>query len=94
MARHNKRNSATKSVCDWLDQHQQSTSRLNIKKYQILCLLVIRSQISVGTQPLCWTIGMTRCYVLPRLVSSVQALMASSAGYIIASSCDDIIEDG
>ncbi|CAL8303746.1 unnamed protein product [Lota lota] len=31
--------------------------------------------------------------VSARLVSSVQALMASSAGYIIASSCDDIIED-
>ncbi|CAL8285211.1 unnamed protein product [Merluccius merluccius] len=31
--------------------------------------------------------------VSARLVSSVQALMASSAGYIIASSCEDIIED-
>ncbi len=28
-----------------------------------------------------------------RLVSSVQAIMASSAGYIIACSCEDIIED-
>lgn len=28
-----------------------------------------------------------------RLVSSVQAVMATSAGYIIASSCEDIIED-
>ena len=28
-----------------------------------------------------------------RLVSSVQAVMASSAGYIIASSCEDILED-
>ncbi|KAJ8245877.1 hypothetical protein GJAV_G00261260 [Gymnothorax javanicus] len=28
-----------------------------------------------------------------RLVSSIQAVMASSAGYIIATSCDDIIED-
>ncbi|KAJ3608485.1 hypothetical protein NHX12_025532 [Muraenolepis orangiensis] len=31
--------------------------------------------------------------VSARLVSSVQALMASSAGFIIAASCDDIIED-
>ncbi|XP_068161157.1 ceramide synthase [Antennarius striatus] len=31
--------------------------------------------------------------VSARLVSSVQAVMASSAGYIIASSCKDIIED-
>ncbi|XP_036445231.1 TLC domain containing 3Ba [Colossoma macropomum] len=31
--------------------------------------------------------------VSARLVSSVQAIMASSAGYIIASSCKDIIED-
>uniref|UniRef100_A0A3Q3W0B9 TLC domain-containing protein n=1 Tax=Mola mola TaxID=94237 RepID=A0A3Q3W0B9_MOLML len=31
--------------------------------------------------------------VSARLVSSVQAVMASSAGYIIASSCEDIIED-
>lgn len=31
--------------------------------------------------------------VSARLVSSVQAIMASSAGYIIASSCEDIIED-
>ncbi|CAL1599393.1 unnamed protein product [Knipowitschia caucasica] len=31
--------------------------------------------------------------VSARLVSSVQAVMASSAGYIIASSCADIIED-
>ncbi|KAK3559819.1 hypothetical protein QTP86_020987 [Hemibagrus guttatus] len=28
-----------------------------------------------------------------RLVSSIQAVMASSAGYIISTSCDDIIED-
>ncbi|KAM3863996.1 ceramide synthase-like [Diretmus argenteus] len=28
-----------------------------------------------------------------RLVSSIQALMASSAGYIIASSCQDVMED-
>ncbi|XP_070305906.1 ceramide synthase isoform X1 [Salvelinus sp. IW2-2015] len=31
--------------------------------------------------------------VSARLVSSIQAIMASSAGYIIASSCEDIIED-
>ncbi|KAL7870072.1 hypothetical protein AOLI_G00140600 [Acnodon oligacanthus] len=31
--------------------------------------------------------------VSARLVSSVQAVMASSAGYIISTSCDDIIED-
>ncbi|KAM6951351.1 ceramide synthase [Aplochiton taeniatus] len=31
--------------------------------------------------------------VSARMVSSVQAIMASSAGYIIASSCNDIIED-
>ncbi|KAG7459887.1 hypothetical protein MATL_G00215380 [Megalops atlanticus] len=31
--------------------------------------------------------------VSARLVSSIQAVMASSAGYIIATSCDDIIED-
>ncbi|XP_042576540.1 ceramide synthase-like isoform X2 [Cyprinus carpio] len=31
--------------------------------------------------------------VSSRLVSSVQAIMASSAGYIIACSCEDIIED-
>ncbi|XP_030649503.1 TLC domain containing 3Ba [Chanos chanos] len=31
--------------------------------------------------------------VSARLVSSIQAIMASSAGYIIASSCKDIIED-
>ncbi|XP_073792482.1 TLC domain containing 3Ba isoform X3 [Danio rerio] len=31
--------------------------------------------------------------VSSRLVSSVQAIMASSAGYIIACSCKDIIED-
>ncbi|XP_036402383.1 ceramide synthase-like [Megalops cyprinoides] len=31
--------------------------------------------------------------VSARLVSSIQAIMASSAGYIIATSCDDIIED-
>ncbi|TWW81322.1 Protein FAM57B [Takifugu flavidus] len=31
--------------------------------------------------------------VSARLVSSVQAVMATSAGYIIASSCEDIIED-
>lgn len=32
-------------------------------------------------------------YSAARLVSSVQAVMATSAGYIIASSCEDIIED-
>ncbi|KAG9350002.1 hypothetical protein JZ751_026355 [Albula glossodonta] len=31
--------------------------------------------------------------VSARLVSSIQAIMASSAGYIIATSCNDIIED-
>ncbi|XP_062840756.1 TLC domain containing 3Ba [Trichomycterus rosablanca] len=31
--------------------------------------------------------------VSARLVSSIQAVMASSAGYIIASSCEDIIKD-
>ncbi|XP_072522835.1 ceramide synthase [Salminus brasiliensis] len=31
--------------------------------------------------------------VSARLVSSIQAVMASSAGYIISTSCDDIIED-
>ncbi|XP_069044489.1 ceramide synthase-like isoform X2 [Lepisosteus oculatus] len=31
--------------------------------------------------------------VSARLVSSIQAIMASTAGYIIATSCDDIIED-
>ncbi|XP_064170175.1 ceramide synthase-like [Anguilla rostrata] len=31
--------------------------------------------------------------VSARLVSSIQAVMASSAGYIIATSCDDIVED-
>ncbi|XP_030630415.1 ceramide synthase [Chanos chanos] len=31
--------------------------------------------------------------VSARLVSSIQAIMASSAGYIISTSCDDIIED-
>ncbi|XP_076853116.1 TLC domain containing 3Ba isoform X1 [Brachyhypopomus gauderio] len=31
--------------------------------------------------------------VSARLVSSIQAIMASSAGYIIASSCEEIIED-
>lgn len=31
--------------------------------------------------------------VSARLVSSIQAIMASTAGYLIASACDDIIED-
>ncbi|KAJ8347366.1 hypothetical protein SKAU_G00287670 [Synaphobranchus kaupii] len=31
--------------------------------------------------------------VSARLVSSIQAIMASSAGYIIATSCKDIVED-
>lgn len=30
---------------------------------------------------------------LPRLVSSVQAIMASTAGYIVSTSCKHIIDD-
>ncbi|KPP68184.1 hypothetical protein Z043_113149 [Scleropages formosus] len=39
-----------------------------------------------------WSEGDT-VIVSARLVSSIQAIMASTAGYIIATSCEDIIED-
>lgn len=32
-------------------------------------------------------------FCLPRLVSSVQAIMASTAGYIVSTSCKHIIDD-
>lgn len=34
-----------------------------------------------------------RCLSLRRLVSSVQAVMASTAGYIVSTSCKHIIDD-
>lgn len=43
--------------------------------------------------PFVLTIEALHLSFLFRLVSSIQAIMASSAGYIIATSCDDIIED-
>ncbi|XP_024242883.1 ceramide synthase isoform X1 [Oncorhynchus tshawytscha] len=55
-------------------------------------LFVLSKQCLKHIPALRWSEG-DAVIVSARLVSSVQAIMASSAGYIIASSCDDIIED-
>nr|XP_057918532.1 ceramide synthase [Doryrhamphus excisus] len=55
-------------------------------------LFLLSKQCLKSIPALRWSEG-DAVIVSARLVSSVQAVMASSAGYIIASSCDDIIED-
>ncbi|XP_014014744.1 ceramide synthase isoform X5 [Salmo salar] len=55
-------------------------------------LFVLSKQCLKHIPALRWSEG-DAVIVSARLVSSVQAIMASSAGYIIASSCDDIVED-
>ncbi|KAJ7984471.1 hypothetical protein DPEC_G00355170 [Dallia pectoralis] len=55
-------------------------------------LFVLSKQCLKYIPALRWSEG-DAVIVSARLVSSVQAIMASSVGYIIASSCDDIIED-
>ncbi|XP_076008200.1 ceramide synthase [Genypterus blacodes] len=55
-------------------------------------LFLLSKQCLKSIPALRWSEG-DAVIVSARLVSSVQAVMASSAGYIIASSCDDILED-
>ncbi|XP_023267069.1 protein FAM57B-like isoform X1 [Seriola lalandi dorsalis] len=55
-------------------------------------LFLLSKQCLKSIPALRWSEG-DAVIVSARLVSSVQAVMASSAGYIIASSCEDIIED-
>ncbi|KAG9264454.1 protein FAM57B-like [Astyanax mexicanus] len=55
-------------------------------------LFLLSKRCLKRTPGLKWSEG-DAVIVSARLVSSVQAIMASSAGYIIASSCKDIIED-
>ncbi|XP_077359871.1 ceramide synthase-like [Festucalex cinctus] len=55
-------------------------------------LFLLSKQCLKSIPALRWSEG-DAVIVSARLVSSIQAVMASSAGYIIASSCDDIIED-
>ncbi|XP_061562690.1 ceramide synthase isoform X2 [Phycodurus eques] len=55
-------------------------------------LFLLSKQCLKSIPALRWSEG-DAVIVSARLVSSVQAVMASSAGYMIASSCDDIIED-
>uniref|UniRef100_A0A8C7Y3T2 TLC domain containing 3Bb n=1 Tax=Oryzias sinensis TaxID=183150 RepID=A0A8C7Y3T2_9TELE len=55
-------------------------------------LFLLSKQCLKSIPALRWSEG-DAVIVSARLVSSIQAVMASSAGYIIASSCKDIIED-
>ncbi|XP_062388526.1 ceramide synthase [Sardina pilchardus] len=55
-------------------------------------LFLLSKQCLKRIPALSWSEG-DAVVVSARLVSSIQAIMASSAGYIISSSCDDIIED-
>ncbi|KAM7370824.1 hypothetical protein PAMP_010343 [Pampus punctatissimus] len=55
-------------------------------------LFLLSKQCLKSIPALRWSEG-DAVIVSARLVSSVQAVMASSAGYIIASSCNDILED-
>ncbi|KAF3704457.1 Protein FAM57B [Channa argus] len=55
-------------------------------------LFLLSKQCLKSIPALRWSEG-DAVIVSARLVSSVQAVMASSAGYIISSSCKDIIED-
>ncbi|XP_057682781.1 ceramide synthase-like isoform X2 [Corythoichthys intestinalis] len=55
-------------------------------------LFLLSKQCLKSIPALRWSEG-DAVIVSARLVSSIQAVMASSAGYIIASSCDDVIED-
>uniref|UniRef100_A0A3Q2E8E2 TLC domain containing 3Bb n=1 Tax=Cyprinodon variegatus TaxID=28743 RepID=A0A3Q2E8E2_CYPVA len=55
-------------------------------------LFLLSKQCLKSIPALRWSEG-DAVIVSARLVSSIQAVMASSAGYIIASSCEDIIED-
>uniref|UniRef100_A0A3P8SSL8 Kinesin family member 22 n=1 Tax=Amphiprion percula TaxID=161767 RepID=A0A3P8SSL8_AMPPE len=55
-------------------------------------LFLLSKQCLKSIPALRWSEG-DAVIVSARLVSSVQAVMASSAGFIIASSCEDVIED-
>uniref|UniRef100_A0A8C6LDH7 TLC domain containing 3Bb n=1 Tax=Nothobranchius furzeri TaxID=105023 RepID=A0A8C6LDH7_NOTFU len=55
-------------------------------------LFLLSKQCLKSIPALRWNEG-DAVIVSARLVSSIQAVMASSAGYIISSSCEDIIED-
>uniref|UniRef100_A0A672KAV2 Uncharacterized protein n=1 Tax=Sinocyclocheilus grahami TaxID=75366 RepID=A0A672KAV2_SINGR len=56
-------------------------------------LFLLSKQCLKSIPGLRWNEALTCIVIFLRLVSSIQAIMASTAGYIISTSCQDIIED-